>query len=88
MERITKDFEIEIGKIQYQFSIEFTYDEGNSECDPTEQEDAELYSWDFDSEIYAWDTEQEKSYPVDDPKEIKMLTDWIDIEELFYEAIS
>lgn len=88
MERVSKEFEIEIGKIRYTFEIEFTYYEGNSAIDPTEQEEAELYDWDFDGPIYAWDLEGEFGYIVEDDKELDMLTDWIDIDELFYEAIS
>lgn len=88
MERVTKEFEIEIGKIRYTFTIEFSYHEGNSAIDPTEQEESELYYWEFVGPIHAWDMEEETEYFVEDEKEIKMIIDWLGIDELFNKALS
>lgn len=88
MERLTKEFEIEIGVIRYVFEIEFSFYEGKSALDPTEQEDAELAGWDFDGPINAWDMEEEIGYTVENDREVEMIWSRIDIDELFYQAIS
>lgn len=88
METLTKEFEIEIGKFRYTFDIEFNYYEGTHSIDPTEGEDAELDSWDFDGPISGWDMEEEIEYIITDVKEIQMIKDWICIDDLFQEAIS
>ena len=88
MERITKEYEIEIGKIRYSFDIEFNYDEGSGGDDPRDWVDPDLYYWEFDGPIHAWDMEEETEYFVKDEKEVEMVKDWICIEDLFSDAIS
>lgn len=88
MESLTKEFEVEIGKIRYTFTIEFNYYEGINSIDPTECTDHELNWWDFDGNIFAWDMEEETESIVTDPKEIEMIKNWICVEDLFEDAIS
>jgi len=88
MESVTKEFEIEIGPIVYTFSIEFNYYEGKWALDPTESEDAELDSWDFDGPINAWDNRTDIGYEVTNANEIEVIKEEIDIYSLFEDAIS
>ncbi len=88
MERVTKEFEKTIDGVEYGFSIEFTYHEGNSVIDPTEQVDAKLYHWEFVDTVWAFDTITEKTREADSDRELVMLKNNISIQELFQEAIS
>jgi hypothetical protein len=88
MKTIIKDFEVQIGHIFYSFTIEFRYYPGTHSIDPTEGEDSELISWDFDGPIHAFDMSKNLDYQVSNQIEISVIKEYIDIYDLFDQAIS
>lgn len=88
MESATKVIELTIGDVTYNFTLEFWYYPGKGSIDPTESEDEELITWDFDGPIEAWNNKTDVGYQVSDPYEIEYIKGNIDAEDEFLKAIS
>jgi hypothetical protein len=85
---ISKEFEVQIGHIFYNFVIEFWYYPGTHSIDPTEGEEPELVTWDFEGPIQAWDQKNDVSSVVESDYDVQIIKDHIDIYDLFDQAIS
>lgn len=72
-----------IGKLEYSFDAEVYFSrirEGEGEFSPPCQ-GIEIDEIEIISDIVSFDTETEEENLVTDPKEIKMIKDWIDWKE-------
>lgn len=88
METLTKFIEVKIGEIYYQMDIEMIYDEkvDNGDYWTPPSSDIDIISKEITSEITAWKAGGD-CYTVTDPKEEKMVFDWIDWEDILNDNI-
>lgn len=82
MERKLHPMTFEIGAIEYEALVEFTYIEGKRHADPTEREEPEYLGFYF-VRISAYKEETNENWFVTDPDELKMIRDWVDFENEF-----
>lgn len=87
MERLRHPLTVTIGIIEYEMLVEYGYIPAKDPTgDPRDKEDSRLIYWNF-QKCSAWNMETNENYFVEDPKEFKMLENWINWEDEFNMAL-